>query len=85
MLDGDRGAVRRLGIEIRAGVHTGETELLGDDVGGMAVHIAARIAALAGPEETLVSRTVRELVAGSGIAFTDRGDTSSGACRAPGT
>jgi class 3 adenylate cyclase len=66
-------AVRRLGIEVRAGVHTGETELLGDDVGGMAVHIAARIAALAGPGETLVSRTVRDLVAGSGIAFDDRG------------
>jgi class 3 adenylate cyclase len=54
-------------------VHTGETELLGDDIGGMAVHIGARVVALAGPGEVLVTRTVRDLVAGSGTAFTDRG------------
>jgi class 3 adenylate cyclase len=62
-----------LGIEVRAGVHTGELELLGDDVGGMAVHIGARVAANAGPGEVLVSSTVRDLVVGSGIEFDDRG------------
>jgi class 3 adenylate cyclase len=66
-------AVRRLDIEVRAGIHTGETELLGDDVGGMAVHIGARVVGLAGPSEVLVTRTVRDLVAGSGIEFADRG------------
>jgi class 3 adenylate cyclase len=66
-------AVRALDIEVRAGVHTGETELLGDDIGGMAVHIGARVVARAGPGEVLVTRTVRDLVAGSGIAFDDRG------------
>jgi class 3 adenylate cyclase len=65
--------VRRLGLEIRAGVHTGEVELLDGDIGGVAVHIAARISGLAGPGEVLVSRTVRDLVAGSGIRFLDRG------------
>ena len=64
---------RDLGIEIRAGLHTGECELIGDDVGGMAVHIGARIAALAGPGEVLVSGTVRELVLGSSLSFEDRG------------
>ncbi|HEY8817141.1 MAG TPA: adenylate/guanylate cyclase domain-containing protein [Candidatus Dormibacteraeota bacterium] len=62
-----------LGVEIRAGVHTGECELLGDDVGGMAVHIGARIAAKASPGEVLVSGTVRDLVVGSGIEFDERG------------
>jgi class 3 adenylate cyclase len=62
-----------LGIEVRAGLHTGEVELMGDDVGGIAVHVAARIAALAGPHEVLASRTVRDLTVGSGIAFGDFG------------
>jgi class 3 adenylate cyclase len=66
-------AVRTLGLELRAGLHTGEIELLGDDVGGIAVHIAARVAALAGPGEVLVSSTARDLVAGSGLRFEDRG------------
>jgi class 3 adenylate cyclase len=64
---------RGLGIEVRAGVHTGEVELRGDDVSGLGVHIASRIEALAGPGEVLVSRTVTDLVTGSGLAFTDRG------------
>jgi pimeloyl-ACP methyl ester carboxylesterase/class 3 adenylate cyclase len=63
-----------LGIRIRAGLHSGECELLKDDIGGMAVNIASRIAALAGPDEVLVSRTVKDLVVGSGIMFSDRGD-----------
>jgi class 3 adenylate cyclase len=62
-----------LGIEVRAGLHTGECEVMGDDLGGIAVHIAARVAALAEPSEVLVSRTVKDLVAGSGIEFADRG------------
>jgi pimeloyl-ACP methyl ester carboxylesterase len=66
-------AVRPLGIELRAGLHTGEIELLGDDIGGIAVHIAARVAALAGPGEVLASSTVKDLVAGSGLRFEDRG------------
>jgi len=66
-------AVATLGIEIRAGLHTGEIELVADDVAGLAVHIGARVASLAGPGEVLVSRTVKDLVAGSGIAFDDRG------------
>ncbi len=66
-------AVRALGIEVRAGLHTGEIEAGEDDVRGIAVHIAARVAALAGPGEVLVSRTVRDLVAGSGIRFLERG------------
>jgi class 3 adenylate cyclase len=66
-------AVRPLGIEIRAGLHTGEVEFADDDVRGIAVHLAARVSALAGPGEVLVSRTVRDLVAGSGIRFTERG------------
>jgi pimeloyl-ACP methyl ester carboxylesterase len=61
------------GLEVRVGLHTGEMELMGDDVGGIAVHIAARVGALAEPGEVLVSRTVKDLVAGSGIAFGDRG------------
>jgi class 3 adenylate cyclase len=65
--------VRELGIEVRAGLHTGECELLGDRLAGIAVHIAARISSNAGPGEVLVSSTVRDLVAGSGIDFDDRG------------
>jgi pimeloyl-ACP methyl ester carboxylesterase len=64
---------RGLGLETRAGLHTGECELMNDDVGGIAVHIAARVAALAGAGEVLVSSTVKDLVAGSGLAFADRG------------
>ncbi len=66
-------AVTALGVEIRAGAHTGEVEVRGDDIGGLAVHIAARVAALAGAGEVLTSRTVKDLVAGSGISFTSRG------------
>ncbi|MBV9859243.1 MAG: adenylate/guanylate cyclase domain-containing protein [Alphaproteobacteria bacterium] len=62
-----------LGITVRGGLHTGEIELKGDDIGGIAVNIAARVAAMAGPSETLVSSTVRDLVAGSGLRFEDRG------------
>jgi class 3 adenylate cyclase len=61
------------GPELRAGLHTGEVELRGEDIGGLAVHIAARVNAIAGPGEVLVTGTVRELVVGSGIAFADRG------------
>jgi class 3 adenylate cyclase len=63
-----------LGIELRAGLHTGECEVRGADLAGLAVHIAARVGALAGPREVLVSNTVKELVAGSGIAFCERGE-----------
>lgn len=69
-----RDAVAELGVGIHAGVHVGECELRGEDVGGLAVHIGARIAALAEPGEILVSRTVRDLVAGSGLRFTERGE-----------
>ncbi len=65
--------VRSLGVAVRAGLHTGEIELRGDDIGGIAVHIGARVSALAGPGEVLVSSTVKDLVAGSGITFSDRG------------
>ncbi len=65
--------VQPLGIEVRAGLHTGEIELRGADIGGIAVHIGQRVSALAGPGEVLVSSTVKDLVAGSGIAFADRG------------
>ena len=67
------GRARELGVEVRAGLHTGECELRGDDLAGIAVHIGARVASLAGPSEVLVTSTVRDLVAGSGIEFTDRG------------
>jgi pimeloyl-ACP methyl ester carboxylesterase len=66
-------AVRPLGLEIRAGVHTGECHLEGDQISGIALHIGARIAALAGPGEVLVSSTVKDLVAGAGILFAGRG------------
>ena len=62
-----------MGIEIRAGIHTGKRELLDTDIGGIAVHIAARILGQAGAGEILVSRTVRDLVVGSGTGFEDRG------------
>ena len=62
-----------LGIRVRAGIHTGECELIGQDIAGIAVHIAARVSALASPGEVLVSRTVKDLVVGSGLEFTDRG------------
>ena len=65
--------VKPLDLEVRAGLHTGECELIGEKVGGIAVHTCARVAASAGPGEVLVSRTVRDLVAGSGIQFEDRG------------
>ena len=67
-------SVRSLGVEVRAGLHTGECEALGENIGGIAVHIGARVAAAAGAGEVLVSSTVRDLVAGSGIAFEDAGE-----------
>jgi class 3 adenylate cyclase len=66
-------AVRPLGLEVRAGLHTGEVERIGDKVGGLAVNIGARVAALAAPSEVLVSQTVRDLMVGSGLALVDRG------------
>jgi pimeloyl-ACP methyl ester carboxylesterase len=67
-------AVRGLGIEVRAGLHTGECEQIGDKVGGIAVNIGARIASRAGPSEVLVSQTVKDLTAGSGLLFDDAGE-----------
>lgn len=66
-------AVRELGLDLRVGVHTGEVERRGDNVGGLGVHIGARVAALAEPGEVLVSYTVKGLVAGAGLGFVDRG------------
>ncbi len=66
--------MRDLGIEIRAGVHTGEVEHVGNDIRGIAVHIGARVGALAGPSEVLVSQTVKDLTAGSGLVFEDAGE-----------
>ena len=60
-------------LEIRAGLHVGEIEVLPDDIAGLAVHIGARVSALAGAGEVLVSSTVKDLVVGSGLAFDDRG------------
>jgi class 3 adenylate cyclase/pimeloyl-ACP methyl ester carboxylesterase len=68
-----RDAVRSLGIEVRAGLHTGECEIRGDDIGGIAVHIGARVSLLAGPNDVLVSSTLRDLVIGSGLEFEGRG------------
>jgi class 3 adenylate cyclase len=68
-----RDAVQALGIEVRAGLHTGECEVRGDDIGGIGVHIGARVSALAGPNDVLVSSTLRDLVIGSGLEFEDRG------------
>jgi class 3 adenylate cyclase len=65
---------RQRGLRLRAGIHTGEVEQLGDDIGGIAVHIAARVAALAPPDRVVVSRTVVDLVAGSGVGFEDHGE-----------
>jgi class 3 adenylate cyclase len=66
-------AVHELGLELRVGLHTGECEVIGDDVGGMAVHVAARVAALAGPGQILASGTVYGTVIGAGLRFEDRG------------
>jgi len=68
-----RDAVQALGIQVRAGLHTGECEVRGDDIGGIGVHIGARVSALAGPNGVLVSSTLRDLVIGSGVEFEDRG------------
>ena len=65
--------VAPLDLDLRAGIHTGEVELRGDDIGGIAVHLAARIAAIAGSGEILTSRTLKDLTAGSGLVFEDRG------------
>jgi class 3 adenylate cyclase len=67
-------AVRELGLEIRAGIHTGEAETIDGKVGGIAVNIGARVAAEAGPSQVLVSQTVKDLVAGSGLRFEDAGE-----------
>jgi class 3 adenylate cyclase len=69
-----RDALHQLGLDVRAGVHIGEIELRGDDVAGIAVHIAQRVCSLAGPGDVLVSRTVVDLVTGSDFAFEDRGE-----------
>jgi len=68
-----RDRLRESGLEVRAGVHTGECERMGDNIGGLAVHIGSRVAGLAGPGEVLASSTVKDLVSGSGIVFEDRG------------
>jgi class 3 adenylate cyclase len=68
-----RQAVRTLGLEIRAGLHAGECELVGDAVGGITVHIGARVMAKAGADEVLVSSSVKDLAVGSGIKFKSRG------------
>jgi class 3 adenylate cyclase len=68
-----RDRAKRIGLEVRAGLHTGECEVIGEKLAGIAVHIGARVAALAGPGEILVSQTVKDLVAGSGVTFADRG------------
>jgi class 3 adenylate cyclase len=70
---GIRDAVQALGIEVRAGLHTGECEVRGDDIGGIGVHIGARVSALAGANDVLVSSTLRDLVIGSGLEFEERG------------
>jgi len=69
-------AVGELGLELRAGVHTGEIEMSNGDVRGLAVHIGARVASMANAGEVLVSRTVKDLVAGSGLEFEERGEHS---------
>jgi class 3 adenylate cyclase len=66
--------VRDLGIEIRIGLHTGECEVIDNKVGGISVSIGARVAGFAGPSEVLVSQTVKDLVAGSGLSFEDAGE-----------
>jgi class 3 adenylate cyclase len=69
-----RESLRRNGLDVRSGLHTGEVTRRGDEVSGLAVHIGARVSALAEPGEVLVTRTVRDLVAGSGIGFEERGE-----------
>jgi class 3 adenylate cyclase len=69
-----REGVRALGLEVRAGLHAGEVDLRGEDLAGIAVHLAERVCSSAGPGEVLVTRTVVDLVAGSGITFDDRGE-----------
>jgi class 3 adenylate cyclase len=69
-----RDEASALGLDVRVGLHTGEVEVRGDDIGGVAVHIAQRVTALAQRSEILVSSTVKDLVAGSGIEFADRGE-----------
>jgi class 3 adenylate cyclase len=69
-----RQTLADLDIDVRAGIHTGEIEVRGDDVAGMSVHIGARVSARAGPGEVLVSSTVKDLVVGSTVRFTDRGE-----------
>jgi class 3 adenylate cyclase len=69
-----QASTKALGLQIRAGVHTGEMERRGDDVSGLGVHIAARVAALAGTGEILATRTVRDLTAGSELVFDERGE-----------
>ena len=71
-----REKLRPFGLQVRTGLHTGECELIGDKVGGIAVHIGARVSSAANPDEVLVSSTVKDLVAGSGIQFADRGTHS---------
>jgi class 3 adenylate cyclase len=68
-----RAELGELGLRVRVGLHTGECELLGQDIGGIAVHIAARVLSQAAPGEIWCSRTVKDLVAGAGFAFADRG------------
>ena len=68
-----RDGVKQLGLDMRTGIHTGECEVLGADIAGIAVHLASRVLSVAGPGEILVSSTVRELVTGSGLGFTDHG------------
>ena len=69
-----RDGARQLGMDVRVGLHSGEVELRGDDLGGITVHVAARVTALAPPGDVLVSRTVTDLVAGSHFEFEDRGE-----------
>jgi class 3 adenylate cyclase len=78
-----RDAVHRIGLRVRAGLHTGEIERRGDDVAGLAVHIAARVQALAEPDEVLVSRTVKDLVTGAALRFADRGSHELKGVREP--
>ncbi len=80
-----RDTVLSLGIEVRAGLHTGECEVRGEDIGGIAVHIGARVSALAGPNDVLVSSTLRDLVIGSGLEFGSAALTRSRGCPANGT
>ena len=79
-----RDAVKALGIQVRAGLHTGECEVRGDNIGGIAVHIGARVSALAGPNDVLVSSTLRDLVVGSGSNSRTAALTNSRACPANG-